>query len=104
LKEFYEKGVVEYGLPGDNYESYLNVLKERDLTLILHPHDGDVFLLEENTKIILEAKKIVKWFADEEFLGEGQEYIFIPQKAGRYQIKAGGADGFREIVTIYINE
>jgi len=37
-------------------------------------------------------------------LGEGQEYIFIPQKAGRYQIKAGGADGFREIVTIYINE
>ena len=104
LKEFYEKWVVEYGLPGDNYESYLNVLKEQDLTLILHPHDGDAFLLEEDTKIILEAKETVKWFINEEFLGEGQDYIFIPQGIGQCQIKATLLDGFQEIVTIYINE
>jgi penicillin-binding protein 1C len=104
LKEFYEKGVVEYGLPGDNYENYLNVLKERDLTLILHPHDGDVFLLEEDTKIILEAKESVKWFINEEFLDEGQDYIFIPQRAGQYQISAEGIGGPQEIITIYINE
>lgn len=104
LKEFYKKGFVEYGLPDDNYESYLNILKEQDLTLILHPHDGDAFLLEENTKIILEAKKPVKWFINEGFLSEEQDYVFIPQKVGSYQIKAEGIGNFREIVTIYINE
>jgi len=104
LKEFNEKGIIEYGLPGDNYESYLNVLKERDLTLILHPHDGDVFLLEKDTKIILEAKEAVKWFVNEEFWGEGQNYIFIPQKAGQYRIRAEGADDFQEIVNIYISD
>ena len=104
LKEFYKNGAVEYGLPGDNYESYLNVLKERDLTLILHPHDGDAFLLEENTKIILKAKEAVKWFINGEFLGESQDYIFIPQGVGQYQIKAGGADDSQEIINIYIAE
>ncbi len=104
LKEFYGKGIVDYGLPGDNYESYLTVLKKQDLTLILRPHDGDVFLLEKDTKIILEAKETVKWFISGEFLAEGSSQIFIPKKASQYQIKAEGLNGLREIVTIYINE
>ena len=60
--------------------------------------------LEKNTKIILEAKEAVKWFVNEKFLGKGQNYVFTPQRAGQYQIKAEDADGFQEIVAIYINK
>ncbi|MFH1423354.1 MAG: transglycosylase domain-containing protein [Candidatus Nealsonbacteria bacterium] len=104
LEEFYKEGTIEYGLPGDNYENFLNVLKEEDPAMILQPHDGDVFLLEKNTKIILGARETVKWFINEEFLGEGQDYIFIPQKSGPYSIKSKSADGPQETVNIYINE
>lgn len=104
LKKFYEKGFIEYGLPDDNYEDHLNVLRERDLTLILHPHNGDIFLLEKDTKIILEAKKAVKWFINGKFLDECQTTIFIPQKAGQYRIRAEGNNGFQETITIWTNE
>jgi penicillin-binding protein 1C len=104
LEEFYEKEIIEYGLPGDNYQNYLNVLKEEDLTLILHPHDGDVFLLEENTKIILGAREPVRWFINEEFLNQGQDCFFIPEKAGLYQITAEGIDNFQEVINIYVND
>lgn len=118
IEEFYQTENIEYGLADDDYEKILNALKERDLTLILNPHPGDVFLLEQNTKIILEAKESVKWFihpvksskagaeqfngVNEEFLGEGKSKIFIPQRLGQYQIKAVDFDGIGETITIYI--
>ena len=60
--------------------------------------------MEKNTKIVLEAKENVKWFTNEEFLGEGKSQIFIPQKIGANQIKAEGFNGIRETITIYIQE
>lgn len=102
IKEFYRGKNIEYGLADDNYEKILNILKEKDLTLILSPHPDDVFLLEENTKIILKAKGVVKWFVNEEFLSQGEKAVFIPQKPGQYQIKAEGFDDVEETATIYI--
>lgn len=102
LKEFYNKGNVEYGLLDDDYEKCLNALQEQDLSLILSPHQGDVFLLEPNTKIILKAKENVKWFSNKEFLGEGKNTIFIPSQPGQYQIKAIAPDDFEETVTIWL--
>jgi len=103
IEEFYNNGNIEYGLTNDNYENSLNILKEKDFSLILNPHDGDAFLLEKNTKIILEAKEDVKWFVDDEFLSEGQTAIFIPAQVGQYQIKAESFIGFQEMVTILVN-
>ena len=104
IKEFKNGENIEYGLIHDDYEKCLNILKEKDISLILNPHDGDTFLLEKNTKIVLEAKENVKWFTNEEFLGEGKSQIFIPQKIGANQIKAEGFNSIRETITIYIQE
>ena len=104
VQEFNVRGSIEYGLPGDNYQDYQSALKEANKSLILNPHDGDNFLLEENTKIILKAKEGIRWFINENFLAESQTAIFIPQETGQCQIKAEGNDGFQETVTIYINE
>lgn len=104
LKEFYNRENIEYGLPNDNYEDSLNALKKQDITLILGPHDGDIFLLEENTKIILEAKQTVEWFINEKFWERSQATIFTPSEIGRYRIEAVAPDGFQEVAIIWINE
>jgi penicillin-binding protein 1C len=98
LIEEFEKGEnIEYGLAEDDYEKCLKVLKERDLSLILSPHDGDIFLLEDNTKIILRAKENVEWFLNGEIFAEGKEVVFQPKKPGQYNIRAKNSSNFEEI-------
>lgn len=104
LKEFYDGANIQYGLPDDKYEDYLNALKKEDLAIILNPHQGDVFLLEKDTKIFLEAKENVRWFINDEFLGEGQDNIFSPKEIGTYQIEAQSPSDFKEMVEILISE
>lgn len=100
LKEFQDGDSIQYGLAGDNYEKYKNILKIADTSLILTPHDGDSFLLEKNTKIILRAKEDVKWYINNELFGEGIEKIFTPNKTGAYQIIAENVQGEKENITI----
>lgn len=104
IKEFQNGENIEYGLKGDDYEKNLNILKERDKSIILNPHDGDSFLLEKNTKIVLEARKNVKWFINSEFLSDGENVVFVPQKSGQYKIEAEDDDNLKETVTIFIVE
>ena len=102
IKEFYRDGNIEYGLMNDDYEKILNALKEK--SLILNPHDGDIFILEENTQIILKAKEPVSWFIDEKSLSENNN-IFAPKETGYYQIKAKAVrDGFQETVTVWVTQ
>jgi len=103
VKEFPNSKDIEYGLAGDNYEKQKNLLKERDTSLILEPHDGDNFLLEKNTSIFLKAREDVKWYIDGVLLDAKQENIFAPQKTGQYQIKAASKSGQAETVTIFVN-
>jgi membrane carboxypeptidase/penicillin-binding protein PbpC len=104
IKEYKNGENIEYGLEGDNFQKILNALKEMDRSLILNPHDGDNFLLEKNTKIILRAKESVKWFLNGDFFAQGKEIIFIPQKAGNYKIKAENFSGQKEEIEIFIFE
>ena len=101
LKEFYNENTIQYGLPDDDYEKSLIALNEENTSLIFNPHNGDNFLFEENTKIFLKAKEMVEWFINNEFWDKEQESIFIPQKAGQYQIKAKTGNKEEEI-TIYL--
>ena len=102
LKEF-RKGVnIEYGLPEDDYQKHLNALKENSPSLILLPHQGDIFLLENNTKIILKSREKVRWFINGKFLEESKNSIFIPKKEGNYQIKAVSSNGLKELISIQI--
>ena len=102
LEEFSQTKNIEYGLAGDDYQEILNILKDRDLTLILLPHHNDTFLLEKDTKIILQAKENVSWFINREFFGKSQKIIFTPEKAGQYQIRADDPGGISQTITVYI--
>ena len=104
IKEFYKKESIEYGLPGDDYQRNLNILREKDTALILLPHHNDIFLLEKDTKIILQAKENVSWFINQEFFGQGERKIFTPQRSGQYQIRAIGVGGTEKTITINIRE
>ena len=104
VKDFYNGANVEYGLAGDDYDKVLNILTEGDSTLILTPHQDDLFLLEANSKIILKAKENVYWFINEEFLGQGIDNIFIPSAIGYYKIMAETPNKKKEVVTIWIGE
>lgn len=104
IREFYGGNNIEYGLSDDDYEKSKNALKEKELSLILNPHEGDVFLLEENTKIILKASQSVNWFVNGKFLGESEEKIFLPQETGQYKIRAENKNGFWQAVTINLIE
>lgn len=102
IKEFYNNG-LEYGLNGEDYRKIRGLLKENDTSLILKPHSGDIFVLEKNSKIILQAKENVEWYVNDQFLNEGVEQIFSPQKIGLYKIKAKNQNGLEESVVVSVN-
>jgi len=101
IKEYNFDGNLEYGLAGDNYQKILNTLE--DNSLILNPHDGDNFLLEEGSQIILKAKENVKWFINGKLVAQDKESIFTPQKSGVYEILSE-FNGFKEKINIRVNE
>ena len=103
IKEFNRNGKIEYGLPEDNYEKCKNLLVAEEEKLIISPHDGDEFLLEDNTKITLEARKNVKWFINGKFLARGKEAIFSPKETGKYEISAESSNNIKEKITILVN-
>jgi len=102
ISEFYENENIEYGLFEDDYEEKKNLLQND--SLILNPHNGDTFLLEENTQIPLRAKKEVWWYVNGKFLGEEKEIVFDIENSGVFKIKALGEEGEEEIVEIFVEE
>jgi len=100
VEEFPEGEHMEYGLKGDDYEKIKNILLSQDSSLILTPHNGDRFLLEENTKIICRAKESVDWFINNQHFLHAKEAIFTPKEAGVYKIMAKSKNTQEEIEII----
>ena len=100
ITEFNEDGSLAYGLYGDDYSEHVNLLL--DDRLIINPHDGDIFLLEEGMGIPLKSGNKVEWHIDEVFFEYGNEAVFLPVEARTYKIKAV-ADGEVEEVLIFID-
>lgn len=104
VKEFKNEKGVDYGLEGDDFQKTLNLLIGKDESLMLLPHDNDIFLLEADTKISLRGKEILDWFVNGEFLGQGVSQIFIPKSSGSYQIKAVSESGQIQELTILVRD
>jgi penicillin-binding protein 1C len=102
VQEFQNSGKIEFGLEFDDYGESRNLLRKRDKRLILQPHEGDIFLLEEGTRIFLEAKEKVFWLINGRLIGEGRNQIFVPKQADVYQIKAQSFNGLEEKITIFV--
>lgn len=100
LKEYNIGHSLDYGLPNDDITKYQNLLISQNI--ILNPHDEDVFLWENNTSIPLKANSEVSWYVNGELIGQGQEVLFKPKKAERYQIKAISGEKKEEVVDIVI--
>ena len=94
---------LEYGLAGDNYEAARNIILKTDNQLILKPHDGDVYRLEANTRIILRAKTAATWTVNGKNLGTDKEVIYSPQAAGNYTVEAQ-TGATKETINITISE
>jgi penicillin-binding protein 1C len=103
LKEFYKENNIEYGLHEDDYEKSRNILKQQDSDLILTPHQEDIFLFENNTKINLEAKENVKWLINDKFFNKAKICVFSPQSPGTYKITAL-SDSASQTITIFLFE
>ena len=92
IKEYQGKNGVEFGLADDNFEKSENIIESQDKTLILNPHDNDVFLFTPTAEIALEAKEVVDWKitgpAFSETTVAQQKIFFAPKKGGSYKITA----------------
>lgn len=103
IKEYKEEDNIEYGLPQDNYEEIKTLLlKENEL--ILDPHPNDIFLFQENSTIILKARKKVKWFVNGKYINQGKKSFFRPSQPGNYQIEALSENGEKDNVSISVWE
>lgn len=102
VKQFQGQGQIEYGLGQDNYQEYKNLLLKQDEALIFLPHQGDVFFLEQDTKIILRAKEKVDWLVNGRYLETATSTMFEPRRAGVYDIKAQSQNGDKESVNIQV--
>jgi membrane carboxypeptidase/penicillin-binding protein PbpC len=96
------KKSMEWGLPDDNLEKQRNLLKKD--YLIISPYTDDKFEFFKNISIPLKAKQNTKWTVNGEFLDEGKEIFFNPDRPGKYEISATNDDGKREIILIEINQ
>jgi len=102
LYGFKNQNNIEYGLVQDNHEEYKNLLLQEDESIVLLPHQNDIFFLEKNTQIILRAKESVKWSINNAYLDTKTEIIFAPKKSGNYIIKAETKTGRTETVSVQI--
>jgi membrane carboxypeptidase/penicillin-binding protein PbpC len=90
---------TDFGLEGDDFQKALNIIKNQDQSLILSPHDEDIFLFEKNTNISLKSKEPVSWKINGDLFGQGENLLFHPEKKGRYEI-AASANGKTETVFV----
>jgi membrane carboxypeptidase/penicillin-binding protein PbpC len=88
IVEYKNGNNIEYGLEKDDYESAKNILETTDTALILKPHNNDIYQFENNTRIVLTAKKPVSWIINGREYGNAAELIFSPPEAGNYEITA----------------
>lgn len=103
IKEIRKENNIEYGLADDDYNDALYALCQKEQNIIMLPHEGDAFFLENETEIILKSNEIAKWHANEIFIDEGKEVFFYPDKSGLYIIKAKTKDK-EEKINIFVND
>ncbi|MCK5416546.1 transglycosylase domain-containing protein [Candidatus Parcubacteria bacterium] len=115
IEEFYDENNIVYGLKGDDFEVYKNLMQNDNL--ILSPHNGDIFLFEENIQIPLKARNKVKWFINGSPIinntpvetprwgvsSPQTENIFQPTNLGKFIIKVISKNKEEEII-IFIEE
>ena len=104
IREFPDGENLEYGLLDDNFEQLKNILVKGENALITSPHDGDIFLLNDDMKIFLKAREIVRWFQDGELLEESEKFIFAPKESGAFTFQAIAGNGEKAEITLMVEE
>lgn len=102
ISSFNDGQSIQYGLSDDNIEKSKNIILDQETSLITSPHDGDVYLLEENAKIKMEAEEEVRWFINDKLIGDGKDKIISIAKTGQYSIEALRNNESSEKITIFV--
>ncbi len=92
---------LEWGLAEDNFEEAQDIIQKNDTTLIINPHNGDVFLYEKPSSILLKAKEECSWEINNQYLGKGKELFFKPEKGGEYKIQASSLNQTETISILF---
>jgi membrane carboxypeptidase/penicillin-binding protein PbpC len=88
--EYKDGNNIQYGLKNDDYDAAKNIIESKDDSLILKPHDGDIYEFTTDARIVLSAKEAVNWTVNGQNLGTSQELVYSPAAAGNYIITATG--------------
>lgn len=88
LAEYKNDGTIQYGLKNDEYERSKNIIENLDNTLILKPHDGDIYEFTQGARVILKSKEAVNWSINSQDFGNSQELTYSPPASGNYEIAA----------------
>jgi membrane carboxypeptidase/penicillin-binding protein PbpC len=102
IHTFSKDNTLQYGLADDDISYRENLLT--DLALIRKPHDGDVFLFEENSVVQLVANTSVEWNINGSNIGTAPELSWRPDKPGTYAITALQNSEKKETVLVSFQE
>lgn len=102
VHEFKANDTIELGLDGDDYDNLRSLLTEE--SIIIYPHNNDIFLLEKNTRIPLRAQEKVEWYINGELFDKSSEVIFEPKEIGTYKIESRTDSGEIKTISILLNK
>ncbi len=99
-RDFVIQNSIDFGLPDDVVAEHQHLLK--DDALIISPQEGDTFLFAARTVIPLISQQSVRWYVNDQSIGEGARVSFYPSSTGDYIIKAVGADDSISKISIHV--
>jgi len=74
---------------------------QNDTGLILKPHNGDVYQFSSQTQIIFKSSMTADWKVNGQILGKGDEIVWPPPTAGKYEITAISGDKKETVVITF---
>ncbi|WGS65643.1 Ig-like domain-containing protein [Marinitoga aeolica] len=101
---FNTAGNYEIKAKTETVESIIKIkILESQTLKIISPKNDDIYKLGETIKLRANTKyeTTIEWYANGEYLGEGNEFNFTPEESGKYEIKAI-ADNIEKTVEIYV--
>ncbi|MCX6736701.1 MAG: hypothetical protein NTW73_01270, partial [Candidatus Parcubacteria bacterium] len=100
LIPFYQDNQIDYGLKGDDYEKIRNMLLDKQL--VTYPQDGDIFLSDKDSSLILKSLKEAQWFLNGNLIYTGSHGTYPMAKKGEHELIVKFIDGTEEKISFLI--
>lgn len=104
LVQFQFDNSLEWGLKTDVPDIFRTILL--DEKLIHFPHNNDVYMLSDTTKIQLRSKSDVQWYVDDQYIATGLQAGWQPYTTGSFEVVAIDSKNTtrKEKITIHLTD